>query len=289
MTDGSPGQRIQREIVLLLAWAPAILLQLAHPLVAQGVSEHSAFQTQRWGRLRRLHTTIDAMLALSFGTAAESRAAAARINAIHDRVHGRLAEGGGRFAAGTPYSAHDPVLLAWVHATLLTMNLEVYRRYVGDLSPEEQDRYCLESSVMESHLGIPEGRLPRSVAELRGYVETMLASGEIAVTGTARQVGWAIVYPPALFPARPLLWLLRLPAIGLLPPAIREAYAFPWRPLDEVNLRRSAWFTRHLLLPLTPSFLRHWRAAQHRRRSSPPHRAHRPESLPPVSRQLPGD
>lgn len=35
---GTVGWKLQREVVLLLAWGPAILLQLAHPLVARGVA-----------------------------------------------------------------------------------------------------------------------------------------------------------------------------------------------------------------------------------------------------------
>ena len=41
--------RIHRERVLLAGWGRAILLQLAHPMVAQGVAEHSAFTNERWG------------------------------------------------------------------------------------------------------------------------------------------------------------------------------------------------------------------------------------------------
>src|SRR5216684_3904049 len=135
--------RIHRERVLLAGWGRAILLQLAHPMVARGVAEHSGFTADRWGRVRRLHRTLHAMLALTFGPAEDAGAAAARINAIHDRVHGRLdhaaggeppaprtnatpvrvharldpAAGGEPAAAGN--SAHDPPLLRWVHATLL--------------------------------------------------------------------------------------------------------------------------------------------------------------------------
>src|SRR5688572_28250626 len=69
--DQRIGWKLQREIVLLLAWAPAILLQLAHPLVAQGIADHSTFRTQRGGRAQRLYHTIDAMLQLCFGTEAE--------------------------------------------------------------------------------------------------------------------------------------------------------------------------------------------------------------------------
>ncbi len=80
------------------------------------------------------------MLHLCFGTAPEALAVVARINAIHDRVHGHLPETTGIFPAGTPYSARDPALLAWVHATLLDMNLRVYELFVNPLPVEEKDR-----------------------------------------------------------------------------------------------------------------------------------------------------
>ena len=53
-----------QEVVLLLAWGRAILLQFAHPLVAAGVAEHSLFIKEPRGRLRRLRHTLGAMLAL---------------------------------------------------------------------------------------------------------------------------------------------------------------------------------------------------------------------------------
>jgi hypothetical protein len=66
-------------------------------------------------------------------------AVVARINAIHDCMNGRLTETAGIFPAGTPYSAHDPSLLACVHATLLGMNLRVYELFVTPLRIEEKD------------------------------------------------------------------------------------------------------------------------------------------------------
>ena len=166
------------------------------------------------------------MLRLSFGAEPEARAAAARINAIHDRVNGRLPDDAGVFPAGTVYSAHDPALLAWVHATLLDTNLRVYALLVGDLPLEDKDRYCAEASLMEAHLGIPEGRLPRSEGELREYMDAMLASGEISVTDTARTLARAIVHPAAPRVVSPAMWLMRQIIIGLLPPAIRTGYRF---------------------------------------------------------------
>jgi uncharacterized protein (DUF2236 family) len=257
----SVGWKLQREIVLLLAWGPAILLQLAHPLVAQGIADHSAFRTQRHGRLRRLYGTIDAMLQISFGTEAQGRAVLARINAIHDRVNGHLSGAAGAFPAGTPYTAHDPALLAWVHATLLDMNLRVYERYVAPLSAEDKDRYCEEATAIEVPLGIPVGRLPRSFGELGRYMDAMLSSGEIAVTDTARMLARDVLYPPTPRLAAPAFLLVRLQTVGLLPPSIREDYGLPWSARREKLLGVSTRFTR-AVLGVTPSIVRHWPAAR---------------------------
>ncbi len=227
---GTIAWKLQREIILLLAWAPAILLQLAHPLVAQGVADHSTFRSASWGRVRRFQRTLDAMLRLSFGTEAEARLVIARINAIHDNVQGRLREVAGVFPAGTRYSAHDP----W---------------------------YCAEASAIEERLGIPEGRLPRTFGALRQYMDTMLAGGEIAVTSVARELARDILYPPAFLALRPAIWWTRQATVGLLPPTIREGYRLPWDSRKEGMLSWSASLIR-TLLPLTPSIVRHWPAAR---------------------------
>ena len=269
-SDGSTvAWKLQREIILLLAWGPAILLQLAHPLVAQGVADHSSFRSTSRGRLRRFQRTLDAMLRLSFGTETEARGVIARINAIHDQVHGQLPEVAGVFPAGTRYSAHDPSLLAWVHATLVDMNLRVYELFVDSPSVEEKDRYCAEASAIEEPLGIPKGELPRTFAALRHYMDTMLARGEIVVTDVARDLARDILYPPVLLPVRPAIWWTRVVTAGLLPPTIREGYGLSWDSRKEAMLSRSASLIR-ALLPVTPSIVRHWPAARSARGADRP-------------------
>ena len=259
--------RIHRERVLLAGWGRAILLQLAHPMVARGVAEHSGFTTDRWGRVRRLHRTLHAMLALTFGPAEEAGSAAARINGIHDRVHGRLDHAAGGEPAGAPYSAHDPALLAWVHATLLDSFLGAYRLFVGPLDPVAADRYCLESSGIEARLGIPAGRLPRTESALRAYLEAMLASGVLEVTDTARALAREVLAPPAPRILRPALWLAALPAVGLLPPSIRVGYGLPWDARRAWALALVAGATR-VSLPLVPPPLRYWGAARRAMRTT---------------------
>ena len=249
--------RIHRERVLLAGWGRAILLQIAHPKVARGVAEHSGFTTEPWGRLRRLHRTLAAMLALTFGSEEEAAGSAARINAIHDRVHGRLEEP----VAGASYSAHDPELLTWVHATLIESFLLAYRLFVGRVTPAEADQYCGEASGIAPALGIPPGRLPRTERQLREYLDAMLAGGVIEVTDTARQLSREIIRPPAPVLVRPALWLGALPAVGLLPPAIRAAYGLPWDGRRARVLHLLAAATRRGL-PLLPPALRYWAVAR---------------------------
>jgi uncharacterized protein (DUF2236 family) len=261
LTDGTAragvAWRIHRERVLLAGWGRAILLQIAHPMVAQGVADHSAFTTEPWGWLRRLDRTLRSMLALTFGSDAEASAAAARINAIHDRVHGRLGAAAGGVPAGTGYRAHDPALLTWVHATLLDSFLLAHRLFVGPLDRREGDCYCEEASGIEPLLGIPAGRLPQSEAGLQEYLETMRASGAIEVTPTARRLSREILAPPAPRALRPAFWLAALPAVGLLPADIRDAYGLPWSRHRERALRALAAVSRRTL-PLTPPLLRYW-------------------------------
>ena len=263
----SIGQRLHRESILLLAWGPAILLQLAHPLVARGIADHRGFDHESHGHVARFYRTLDAMLQLCFGTEAQADAVLTRINAIHDRVNGHLPEAAGMFPAATPYSAHDPALLAWVHATLLDMSLRVYELYVGPLSVEEKDRYCTEASATETRLGIPEGALPRSVDDLTLYMTAMLSSGQIVVTETARSLARRILHPGPRI-AEPALWLVRLGTIGLLPASIRDDYGFAWSARKERMLRRSAAVMRGVLR-VTPRMVRHWPAMRAERLSAP--------------------
>src|SRR5436190_14118997 len=111
--------RVNGEWALLLGGGRALILQVAHPLVAAGVAQHSGYREDPWGRLYR---TLDVTTRIVFGDAATSRAAARELRAVHARVRGRADD-------ATPYDARDPDLLLWVWATLVDTSLLVYTRY----------------------------------------------------------------------------------------------------------------------------------------------------------------
>lgn len=266
--SGSVSWKINREAVVVAGWGRAILLQFAHPLVAAGVADHSSFSAGLFSRFERLFATIRAMQSLTFGDERQMIAAAAGINTIHDRICGQLRFSAGPFEQGTPYSAHQPELLQWVHATLLESLPLTYELLVGPLTAAERDRYCEETAIMEPLLAIPAGTLPRGTAALHTYMEEMLQSGRLVVTDTSRALARQVLYPPlgpALWPAfRPV----RLITIGSLPPAIREAYGFHWGAAEARALARWVTFLRTVRASL-PAVLREWPIARAAERRTP--------------------
>jgi uncharacterized protein (DUF2236 family) len=254
------ARKINREAVVLLGWGRAILLQFAHPLVAAGVRDFSHFDRSAGGYVRRVRRTVGGMLDITFGTEAEAREVIRRINTIHADVHGRLKEDVGTFPAGTPYTATDPDLLLWVHATLLDSMLLAYETLVAPLTPAERDLFCAEAAETGEALGIPLDRMPRTVTQLRAYMDRMYASGRIAVGPDARSLAASLFSPP-LGPAVSLFRITRLVTVGFLPPAIREGYGFPWDSRRERTCRALMKLIRQVRR-LLPPMLREWPSAR---------------------------
>src|SRR5579864_2783585 len=84
---GSVTWRVARERVVPLGGLSALLLQLAHPLVAAGVAEHSSFQADP---TRRLMLTLEMLLVTTFGDVRQAAEMTRRIASIHRVVHGSL-------------------------------------------------------------------------------------------------------------------------------------------------------------------------------------------------------
>lgn len=238
-------------------------MQFAHPLIAAGVGDHSSFKSGRIARFKRLHGTVRAMLSLTFGDEAIAFEAAQGIRKIHDRVHGVLKVDAGHFPAGTPYSAHDPILLHWVLMTLLDSIPLAYTRLVGPLSGDEQDRYCQESARLGLWLGIPEDRLPRTIDEVRSEVRRVMASGDLFVTDTARDLLQDVLYPPFQLAYWPAARMTRMTTIGLMDPRLREQYGLTWTERDERAFDRWAPRLRGLR-SVAPDWIRYWPEEQRR-------------------------
>jgi len=245
----SVARRVNAERILILSWPRAILLQLAHPLVAAGVSAHSSFRDGPVTAARRLHETVRSMLSLTFGSPDEHRQTIERILAIHRRVNGVLEEAVGVFPAGTRYSAEDPALVLWVHATLIESVVDLYGRVREPMSDDERDAYCGEAAEVAVALGADPAEVPVTWAALQAYLVATYASGRIAVGNEARAVARAVIRPPMSWSIWPLARLNRTVTLGLLPADIRAEYGYGWTPRDDRKLARhlgrlAAWRRR---------------------------------------------
>lgn len=226
--------RVDRETVLLLGGRRALLLQLAHPLVAQGVADHSNFQNDRFGRLFR---TLDLSLTIVFGEPERSAAAIEQIKAVHRVVHGTLPRDVGAYKKGTPYRADDPELLLWVHATLVETALHFYERFVAPLSPTERDDYYQDTIEPAMRIGVPDSLLPASYGGFQGYWDSVIHGKELAVGPTGLELAQAILYPSFRWFPRQLLDPLNVITVGTLPEPVRSMYGLRWNLLMDGGLK----------------------------------------------------
>lgn len=254
------SRRVNAERLVVLGWPRAILLQFAHPLVAAGVVDHSAFRRGPFTAVMRLHHTIRAMLALVFGDAQGRTAALEGIRTIHRRVNGSLRETTGVFPAGTRYSAEDPDLVLWVHATLLETIPLVYELLVRPLTADERDTYVAESAPVAIDLGARPFDVPRTWNEALGYLRRTYASGAIAIGADARALAPHVLTPVGGI-AAPSGWMNRLLTVGLLPDQVRAMYGYEWTERHERRFRRLAAAIR-AGRRLAPAPLAQWREAR---------------------------
>jgi uncharacterized protein (DUF2236 family) len=208
---------VAAEPALIAGGGRALLLQLAHPKVAQGVADHSDFANDP---LPRLAGTLDFLTFVVWGTPEEAERAAATVRGIHEHV------------TGPGYFAGDPELQNWVNATLTHTALDLYARLFGPLPESVAERYYEDATKVASILGCPRDAQPADLGEFRAYFARTVAGLE--VTDTGRALASAVLegrrLPAYLKPALPLN---RFVTAGLLPPAIRAQYGLAWSPQRE--------------------------------------------------------
>jgi uncharacterized protein (DUF2236 family) len=190
---------------MMVGGIAGLLLQMLHPAVLAGVWDHSNFRADMHGRLRR---TARFIALTTYGGREEAEAVLARIRHIHERVHGVLPD-------GTPYSAGDPRLLAWVHVTETISFLDAWIRYVEPrMSLADQDRYFAEMAQIGAALGADP--VPRSRDEAWQLLQAMRP--ELRFDQRTREVARLVLRQPARHRmAEPLQALTMQAAIDLLP------------------------------------------------------------------------
>jgi uncharacterized protein (DUF2236 family) len=229
--------------LILVVAERALLLQVAHPVVAAGVEQHSTFRTDPWGRLER---TLGRVATISHGP--DPAGAAADLRTAHRSIQGRLPEGG-------RYHAFDPDAWRWVHETLLDSLFVGLDRYGRPWRPGERQALFEEFQEVGSLLGIPDRDLAPTWLEHADYMRTMVAEGledndlvqELLATPRdappppvrAARLAWPVVRPPA---AR----VVRLVTTGLLPGVLRERWGLRWTATDRREFAAAVFALRRV-------------------------------------------
>jgi uncharacterized protein (DUF2236 family) len=224
----SVAWRVGGDLGLFLGGGRAALLQLAHPMVAYAIHDHSRTRADVVGRFQRTFRHVFAML---YGELDEALAAARRVHAIHTRIHGTLPIAIGGYAAGTPYHANDVAALRWVHATLVDTALLVRERLDGPLPLTVKDRYVVELNRFASLFGIPTAQQSNTFDDHASYMSDMFSGDRLAVAPCALEMAHFLI-GRAGAPKQPVLGrITEAITHALLPPHLATQYQLRAAPL----------------------------------------------------------
>jgi uncharacterized protein (DUF2236 family) len=221
----------------------AVLLELGEPRVRAGVWHHSSFRTNPAERIRR---TAQGALITAFAARSRFGSFAERVNAIHGQVRGTT-------SAGQAYSADDPELLRWVHATAAYAFLEAYAALVQPVSPEEADRFYAEAALGAAFYGVEDA--PRSQAAMGVYLASVRP--QLSASEELEEFLSIMRSRPLLPPAtRWLQPILARAAVQLVPAHFRTSLgldgATPPTRFERRLLRTAAWLAEYVRVPDDP-------------------------------------
>jgi uncharacterized protein (DUF2236 family) len=231
----SVAWRLGGDLAIFLGGGRAALLQLAHPMVAFAIDQHSKTRADVAGRFQRTFRNVFAMV---FGDLDDAMAAARRVHNVHTRIRGTIPHAVGAWRAGTPYSANDVGALRWVHATLVDTTISVRERLDGALPTALKDTYIVEMNRFAALFGIPRDLLADSWSAHESYMRRMLASGEIVVAPCAREMAMFLVGRGGAFQP-PLGRVAEAISASMLPADLANAFGLRQSRMSAASVRAS--------------------------------------------------
>jgi uncharacterized protein (DUF2236 family) len=254
--------RISGDARIFGASGYALLLQVTHPSVGAGVSQHSNFKEDPWGRLLR---TLDYTSSVVYGGPDLAWQVGRRVREMHKRIKGVRPD-------GERYYALEPGPYAWVHATLAESIVRAHNLFCRPaLTPAESSEFWAEWRRMGRLIGVRYEDLPDTWPGLLDYFDRMV-DDELGDTEAAQDVLTSLIAPtaPPLPGMRDWVWRVvswpstragSLATLGMLPPALRERLGVEWDEKRERRFRRMAAITqraRPLMPPQARNFGPHY-------------------------------
>lgn len=217
-----------------------------------GTAQHSRYRDRPF---KRLSATARMFETVFFGSKAEADRVLAAVAGMHRGVEGELPADGGAFEAGTPYSAHDPMLMLWTIAVAAESSAHFYELLVRPMGAGELDAFWRDWVRFGELFGMRRDVAPPSWAEFREWFDERLASEQMGLTDEARRVGRGVAFKiPVPRLESPLMEFHNLVLIGTLPERVRNLYGLPWDLRRELAFRAVTAAVRGSR-PLTPRVL----------------------------------
>ncbi|MFK7810825.1 MAG: oxygenase MpaB family protein [Saprospiraceae bacterium] len=210
---GSMHWKLYREPSIIVASYRALMLQVAHPAVADGVHQFSAFKKDYLGRAERTFTN---MISIYFGDKQTALRSGFHLFSMHGRIRGTIELNDGKSRS---YAANDPDLLCWVLVTIVEATLHAYEKTVRMLSTEEKEQFFEETKLIAILMGIPPENYPENLKAFYHYFQGMIDGDTLRVDDLTLDLAVAIFKPP-FFPS----YIAKTLAAGGLPPRWRKAY-----------------------------------------------------------------
>jgi uncharacterized protein (DUF2236 family) len=230
----------------------ALVLQVSYPTVANGVREHSDYQSDPWSRLMR---TLDFLQGVLYSDDPESVAAGMR--AMHKKIKGTAPD-------GTQYHALEPEAFTWVHSTLVESMVAVHDAFGRPLTSYERERFYAEMRGIGGLYGVRERDLPEDWNGFMEYydwmVEERLGDNDV-VQGVLETIATPArplrqiprgVWRAAFWPASRALWV---GTVGWLPARLREKLGVSLTPGDRRLMGVMRGFARGIE-PIMPERLK---------------------------------
>lgn len=230
-------------VTVFVGGVAAVLLELAEPRVRTGVWEHSRFREDPVGRLRR---TGAAAMVTVYGARSIATSMIERVARMHAAIAGIT-------PCGVAFTAADPDLLTWVHATASYGFVAAYGAYAHPLGAREIDAFFEESVTAARLYGALDA--PRSMRE----AERLFVSMKTRLRRSAILFEFLDVLRAAPLLPRPLAWvqgLLIRAAVDIVPAWAREQLGLDARQglqmLERSAVKSIARLADRLLLPDSP-------------------------------------
>lgn len=257
---------------MLLVGMRAGLLQTMHPAIDLALREHDSTYFQ--GPMKRILRSLPQILGVVYD--ADARATAARVRDYHRPLKGT-------FPDGTRYSALNPDVFYWPHATFFEMQIALRAHFGKPLSEGAKERLFQESRQWYSLYGVSASGTPATYDEFRDYwddtITHVLQPNAIArSTFNRTKRGIFGPSPTKYLPEllwRPLsdaqfdamAWVLR----GTFPAELRDRMGLDWTAAEDLRLRALGAGIQHTFgrLPLQARLLPQARQAWRRESEEP--------------------